>query len=422
MKKLRRKIVLGVFLSATVVFALTILFVGLGLDIQEARRADAMTEELVKHGGKMPKMTEPDFEEFNRQLDKRYFGEETVFRLRYFTVSDENGTLQTDLTYIASVDEEKALALAQTVRSGDSATGYQDGFRYRISSDGDLIVFLDNSDDIAAIRQLVLILFIVSIFFIVMITLVFWFLSKRIVKPFEENARMQKQFITDASHELKTPLAIISANAEVLAYKDGENEWIENITSQVSRVSELVNELLILNRLEEVEEISDIEPVDMSQKANAVADSFAEVFKSKNAALVRDIRPDVILNGNPPQLERLISVLTENASKYVSENGEVKITLKKEPRYTYMTFFNTCELDKDADYSQLFDRFYRPDASRASNTGGHGVGLSIAKRIVTLHNGSIEAVPCENGLAFNVKLSNRLKPRKSSLSHKSRQK
>ena len=297
MEKLRRKIVLGVFLSATVVFALTILFVGLGLDIQEARRADAMTEELVKHGGKMPKMTEPDFEEFNRQLDKRYFGEETVFRLRYFTVSDENGTLQTDLTYIASVDEEKALALAQTVRSGDSATGYQDGFRYRISSDGDLIVFLDNSDDITAIRQLVLILFIVSIFFIVMITLVFWFLSKRIVKPFEENARMQKQFITDASHELKTPLAIISANAEVLAYKDGENEWIENITSQVSRVSELVNELLILNRLEEVEEISDISliyPIRLSVMETVVTTTggyFAVTFRIRTDAVPKEMTP-----------------------------------------------------------------------------------------------------------------------------------
>lgn len=412
MKKLRRKIVLGVFISATVVFALTILFVGLGLEIYESRRADAMTAEIVKHGGKMPTITEPEFEEFSRELDARYFGEETVYRLRYFTVAYVDGEVQTDLTNIASVDEEKAVELAEKVKNKSSVTGYQDEYRYRKGKDDSLIVFLDNSDDVGAIWHLMGLLFIVAGFFIIMITLVFWFLSKRIVKPFEENARMQKQFITDASHELKTPLAIISANAEVLAYKDGENEWIGNITSQVARVSVLVNELLVLNRLEEVEEISDIEPVDISEKVNAAADSFAEVFKSKNAALVRDVQPEVVLNGNPAQLERLISVLTENASKYVSENGEVRISLKKETRYTCMTFFNTCEIDKNADYTQLFDRFYRPDASRTSNTGGHGIGLSIAKRIVTLHGGSIEAVPDEKGLSFNVKLSNKLKVKK----------
>ncbi len=411
MKKLRKKIIFGVFLSATVVFMLTILFVGLILNLSEAQEADAMTEEIVKYGGEIPKITDPDFEEYNRTLDKKYFGDETVFRLRYFTVVYENGIAQTNLTHIASVNEEEAVSMADIVKLGQDETGYYHGYRYRISNNGNLIVFLDDYDNIEGQRQVMILLFFISIFFIVMITLVFRFLSKRIVKPFEENAKMQKQFVTDASHELKTPLAIISANAEVLAYKDGENEWINNITSQVTRVSELVNELLILNRLEEVEEITDIEPVNLSEKTNAVADSFVEIFNSKNASLVREIQPGVVLNGNPGQLERLLSVLIENASKYVSGNGEVKISLKKEIRFTRLTVFNTCEIDKDADYTQLFDRFYRPDGSRNSKTGGHGVGLSIAKRIVTLHNGSIEAVPFENGFCINVNLSNKLRNR-----------
>ena len=118
---------------------------------------------------------------------------------------------------------------------------------------------------------------------------------------------------------------------------------------------------------------------------------------------------DVTLNGNKAQLERLVSVLVENASKYVTENGAFRLTLRKGTRYTEMTVFNTCETDPDVNYSHLFDRFYRPDSSRTSSTGGHGIGLSIAKRIVTLHGGSIEAIPTKEGLSFKIKLSNKLK-------------
>lgn len=410
MKKLRRKIIVGVFISATVVFAMTILVVGLSMTIQTARRADAITELIAKSNGMLPESNE--FKKYQQSFNYSS-GDESLYRLRYFTVrNNPYGEDYCDLSHIASIDNDEALGMAYTVIADGREIGYRDNFRYRISKSGDLVVFLDNTDEINSIYRLLFLLMLVALFFIVMITLVFWFLSKRIVKPFEDNARMQKQFITDASHELKTPLAIISANAEVLAYKDGENEWIKNITSQVERVSQLVNELLTLNRLEEVEEISDIEAVDLSKKTNEIAGTFEELFKSKNAVLIRDIKENVVINGNTAQLERLISVLVENASKYVNENGEAKITLKAGTRHTYLTVFNTCELSDETDYTHLFDRFYRPDSSRTSKTGGHGVGLSIARRIVTLHNGSIEAVPVNNGLAFKVKLSNRLKPGK----------
>jgi signal transduction histidine kinase len=224
---------------------------------------------------------------------------------------------------------------------------------------------------------------------------------------------MQKQFITDASHELKTPLAIISANAEVLAYKDGENEWINNITAQVERIGGLINELLTLNRLEEIDTVVDIEPVNLSELIYTVSADFEQVFKGEEVSVKYDVQPDIVINGNRNQLERLISVLVENASKYISVGGEFRITLKKEMRYTTLSVFNTCEIDPNVDYKYLFDRFYRPDSSRTSGTGGHGIGLSIAKRIATLHNGSIAAVPQVDGLSFNVKLSNRMRLQKT---------
>ncbi len=412
MKKLRKNVILGVFVSATLVFAMTVLIVGLVMNIQISRRADSMTDLMVKNNGNLPEKNAVETLNRIEHFDITQYGEEYPYRFRYFSVHNVGtGNEYCELSHIATVDGEAAGEMAKSALEKNKNTGYINGFRYRVSSDGSLAVFLDYSNELNALKQLIFLLILIALFFIVMITLVFYFLSKRIVRPFEENSRMQKQFVTDASHELKTPLAIISANAEVLAYKDGENEWIRNITSQVTRVSELVGELLTLNRLEEVDEITDIEPVDLSEKTRETAAAFDEVIKGKGAELSFDIRPDIIINGNPAQLERLVSVLAENASKYVSENGAVCVSLKKEPRYTHLTVFNTCKPDESIDYSHLFDRFYRPDSSRASKTGGHGIGLSIAKRIVTLHGGTIEAVPQKNGLSFHAKLSNRLKPK-----------
>ena len=400
MKKLRFKIVIGVFLSATIVFLMTIFFFGLSAKMNIENRSDNITELIDNYNGQLPPFhiyNEMDEGERRRVFE---YDAESPYRVRYciVTYEDEN-VKEVDVTHIAAIDQDKAKEMADEVRNRRSSVGYYDNYRYRVCEKTGRVIFLDDTDDLKSLNTLLLMISVIALFFILMITVVFYFLSYRIVKPFEENAQMQKQFITDASHELKTPLAIISANAEVLAYKDGENEWLRNITSQVSRMSELINELLTLNRLEEIEEIRDIESVDLSVKLNAVSDSFGEVFNNKNVTVKREIQPDVVINCNPAQIERLISVLVENAGKYVSENGEVIISLSRETRYTTLNVFNTCEIDKEVDYSHLFE-------------GGHGIGLSIAKRIVTLHGGSIAAVPSETGLSFNVKLSNKLKSKK----------
>ena len=407
MKKLRRKIVLGVFISATIVFALTILFVSIFLNAEITRLADAMTELIADNQGEIPPKNEID----KPGMFSLYsYNEDSPFRMRYFAVKyEENDHVVVYVDHNASIDEGKAVAMADIVKMSKLKTGDYNDFRYRVSDENDMVVFVDYTYEYNAVDLLTLMLSLLAVVFIVLITVVFWFLSNRIVKPFEENSRMQKQFITDASHEIKTPIAIISANAEVLAYKNGESEWLNNITTQVRRISELVGELLTLNRLEEVDEISDIEAVNLSEMTEAVCADFEEVFRSKNVQTSYELQPDVTINGNTDQLKRLVSVLVENASKYVTDDGEFRVTLNKELRYTTLSIYNTCEIDEDTDYKHLFDRFYRPDSSRTSSTGGHGIGLSIAKRITVLHGGSIEAVPSEEGLTFNVKLSNRLK-------------
>lgn len=263
---------------------------------------------------------------------------------------------------------------------------------------------MDCTEEFDDARSVLITISVIALLFVAMITVVFKLISKRVMRPFEENSRLQKRFITDASHELKTPLAIISANAEVLAYKDGENEWIKNILSQVERSTVLINELLTLNRLEEIETNTVTMPVDLSGLIKETTDEFSEVFKGKNVSVGLDIKENVTVYGVREQLKRLVSVLVDNAAKYVTEGGRFKVTLKSGARNAVIEMFNTCELDSSVDYSHLFERFYRPDSSRTSGAGGHGVGLSIAKRVVELQKGSIEAKPVSEGLMFRVTL------------------
>lgn len=414
MKKLRRKIILGVFFSVLVVFALTVVVIGTALNMHLSDRSDSITKLINNSDGELPSKHEYDKMSKEEQIHLYDFDDESRFRMRYFVVYFDSKynvkSVKTD--HIAAVDKTTAGEMASDVLYESNTTGYYGDYRYRYSEDTNSVIFLNISGDAEGIRIIMIFISIVALIFVLLITVIFYFLSKRIVKPFEENSRMQKQFITDASHELKTPLAIISANAEVLAYKDGENEWINNITAQVERIGGLINELLTLNRLEEIDTVVDIEPVNLSELIYTVSADFEQVFKGEEVSVKYDVQPNVVINGNRNQLERLISVLVENASKYISAGGEFRITLKKEMRYTTLSVFNTCEIDPNVDYKYLFDRFYRPDSSRTSGTGGHGIGLSIAKRIATLHNGSIAAVPQVDGLSFNVKLSNRMRLQK----------
>ena len=411
MKKLRRKFVLAVFASATVVFALTVFFTFVAAGVSNIRRADEMTKLIYENGGQF--LPGSGMAKSRSSLFGFGYNEESPYRLRFAIVSYRDGTVSgVDVSHIVSLNEGEASEMAETVRGYKRSVGFFGEYRYRSAEDS--VILLDCSDELDNTRSLVTISSLVSLLFVLLITIVFYLFSGKVLRPFEENARMQRRFITDASHELKTPLAIISANAEVLAYKSGGNEWVGNITAQVERMSGLINEMLTLSRLEEIETISELAPVDMSELTRSVASEFEEVFRSKNVRLAYEIKPDIVMNGDEAQLRRLVSVLVDNAAKYVPDGGTVGVDLKKDSRRVHLSVFNTCELDKTADLSHLFDRFYRPDASRTSKTGGHGIGLSIAKQIALLHNGTIEARPSGDGIEFRVALSPKLKAGKNS--------
>ncbi len=413
MKKLKRQMIFAVFASTACVFVLTwVIFYG-SIVRYNAAQADGMTQIISTYNGVVPEL-DVYMQDTGGDTAQAAFNEESAFRTRYFVVTLNGQTAAVDLEHIASVDEQTAQSMAQTALNRGKAVGYLDEFRYRVAEDQSgqtTVIFVDCSESFAIQRMMIAVLTFISVLFTLLVTLIFSLFSNRAIRPFSENARRQKQFITDASHELKTPLAIISANAEVLEYKVGKNQWTGNITGQADHMRELIDQLLTLSKMEEFNEEQQLEPVDLSGLVSRTLDSFQEVFRQKDAALDAQIAEHVTLKGNPTQLELLFSILIENASKYVSQAGRVQVRLTGEGNRICFRIFNTAPLPEDLDCKKLFDRFYRPDASRSSATGGQGIGLSIAQKIVALHGGSISAEPAEDGICFAAELPLRSRSR-----------
>lgn len=176
----------------------------------------------------------------------------------------------------------------------------------------------------------------------------------------------------------------------MLQYKGEQNEWLQNIVDQTKRMGKLINQLLVLAKLDEVQEKNDRQDVDMKELAEKAVEPFNEVLERKNVKLVMELEDNLQIRANREQMEQLMTILMDNAAKYVSEEGNITWKLSKIHKGVSFSVTNTTDQD-DVDTKHLFDRFYRNDSSRSSKTGGHGIGLSIAKKIVDAHKGNITA-------------------------------
>ena len=411
MNKLKLKMIIVAFVSSVLVFSVMALGVCLAVAHYNIRKADATTSLISLNGGVIPSASDFSQEEFrDRTKYKLKLDDEAMFRTRYFIINldpEDNITdIQSD--HISSIDYVEAELYATDVLNRAFDVGYYLEYRYRVVNDestgGKFIVFLDCTEAIALQNATVFSTVILACLFAIALTLIFSAFSNRIIEPFEANERMQKQFITDASHELKTPLAVISANAEVLKYKNGDNEWIDNITSQSQKMAKLIDQLLVLSRMEEMGEDTATSEVDLSAVTESSVSKLKGIFEQKEVDLQIDIEPDVVICANREQMETLTDILIENASKYVTEKGKAGVSLTTERKKAVLSIYNSASDIDDMDCDKIFERFYRTDESRTSSTGGHGIGLSIAKRIVEQHNGRIKARIEEDTVVFRVEL------------------
>lgn len=229
--------------------------------------------------------------------------------------------------------------------------------------------------------------------------------SKKAIAPIAESYEKQKQFITDAGHELKTPLAIINTNVEVIEIDYGESQWTKSIHNQVFRLSDLVESLVSLTRMDEEKNQLTKKDFSLSDLVLEASEQFFEMSKLCDKQLVLEVEENISYHGNKQAISQLLSILIDNALKYGLKDNPIRVELKKQGKKIFLQTTNRAENLSTGNYDILFDRFYRADSSRNSKLKGYGIGLSLAKAIVLKHKGKITAKsPNGKTIIFTVQL------------------
>ncbi|MDD3165141.1 MAG: HAMP domain-containing sensor histidine kinase [Oscillospiraceae bacterium] len=294
---------------------------------------------------------------------------------------------------IAAVSTGDAVALAQQLQAAGKTAGFSGYYQYLAQDfdNGVRYIFLDCTRSLNAVRSFLARSLLVSFCAILAVFLLVLVLSRRAVRPVAESYEKQKQFITNASHEIKTPLSIIDSCAEVLELEQGENKWTQGIRSQIVRLTGLTQNLMSLARMDEGSTALMMEDFDFSEAAAQTLAVFELMAENNGLKLTCTITPDIHIHGNEQALCQLCSILADNAVKYALPRSEIRISLRRKGKKITLSSENAADNLRRGDLPQLFDRFYRGDASRSSEKSGYGIGLSMAQAIVTAHGGKIAA-------------------------------
>ncbi len=403
-KKLQIKIVAITMGSLLAVLGIIMGCVNLLNYRQVVTDADTMLNILEEFDGAFPN---GNFREENPQFQA--LSPEAEYETRFFTITaDENGNITAVNTgQVAAIDSETAAEYAKTILEKRNARGFIDSYRYTrsVQEDGTvLIVCLDCRNGLSNFWDFLKISCTISLAGLLVVLVLVTLLSKKIVQPVTDSYDKQKQFITDAGHEIKTPLAIINADADILEMDLGENEWLTDIQKQTERLSELTTNLINLSKMEESEDFTML-PFPISDVVSETVGSFGALAKTQNKSFRCDIQPMLSVTGDEKAIRQLVGILLDNALKYSGENGEISVSLKKQGRGVVLSVYNTAESVNKESLEHLFDRFYRADKSRNFKISGYGIGLSIAKVIVTAHKGKITATTeDEKSLTMTVTL------------------
>lgn len=396
-KKLRIKFIAVAMCSVFAVLAVIIGTVNIANYHNINERADRLLSVLESNNGIFPKPDEREKKEpkKDKSHDPKELSPEAPFDTRYFTVtlSEDGELVSADVGKIAAVSEDEAVTYAKECRQKSKTEGFKGNYKFSsISVDGGkMYIFVDCSQSLSTFRSFLYSSLLASAAGLIMVFVLVLIFSRAVVRPLEESYKKQKRFITDAGHEIKTPLTIIDANTEVLEMEVGENEWIKSIKNQIKRLSELTGKLVFLSKMDEESSILNFEDFSLSDAVSESAYPFEAIAKTKNQELLINVKPNISYKGDEYSIRQLVSVLLDNAVKYSPDGGIIKLSLSLDGKRKKLTVNNTVDKIEMGDHSVMFERFYRSDESRNSQTGGHGIGLSIAKAIVAAHKGKISA-------------------------------
>ena len=363
------------------------------------RSSDELLKTLVENNGVMPSFKLND----NSKEEKTVYLKN--FSNRFFTVKTDNKknviTVNTDDVFFTSASE--AVEYAKDVLSSGKSRGYYGGFKYVVENteNGKLIAFVDVVKDFDVFYSNLGNSVVISFFVLGFVTFFSFVLSKKAVAPMVQAYEKQNAFITDASHELKTPLAIINTSADVLEMESGESKWTGNIHKQVNG---LIGNLISLTKLEESDDLDRLE-FSLSDTLDDCVMDVKDYALSLDKNIVTDIEKDISFKGDEKLIRQVIGILLDNAIKYAREKSDINVKLTKQNKKIVFTVENEADNLEIKNYNILFERFYRADSSRNSKTGGYGIGLSIAQSIVLKHKGKISADSFDGErIVFTVKL------------------
>lgn len=327
------------------------------------------------------------------------FSPEVQYMMRFFVVySDaEHKVLEFKHDYIASVSEDEAISYASQVLEKDNTSGYFEGYRYLVdeTEHGSVTIFLNSERELQSMKSLLAITVAVALCCLLAVFILVVALSHRAIAPYVRNIETQKRFITDAGHELKTPLTAISTSADVLAMEIADNEWVQNIQFQSGRMAKLIAGLVTLSRLDEERPFPDMTEFPLSESIWEIAEPFASLAEANGKEYVQRIEDNLVIRGDKNAIQQMVSILMDNALKHSDDNGKIRLDVEKKHRRIEIRVYNTCNMSNAKDTDRLFDRFYRSDSSRNSRDS-YGIGLSIAKAIAENHGGTIRVETTDN--------------------------
>lgn len=338
---------------------------------------------------------------------------DTLFQYRYFSAKmDHHGNIiSLNSSNISDLTDQEVKEFLERINHSKDTRGnfsyHHHTYSYMVaetSRRSDLIVVLDSTnqfrDNMALVHLSIWMSGISFIFFVLVISIV----SGKVIKPFIRNYERQRRFITNAGHELKTPLAIISANNELVELMNGESEWTKSTNDQVERMTGLINSLVAMARLEEQPELV-LTNVNFSDIARDAAEDFKGPVIKDGKEFVMDIQPNIHVKAEEKSLFELVTLLVDNANKYCDPAGKVSVTLRKNRlSKAKLEISNTYTKGKDVDYTKFFERFYREDESHNNKTSGYGIGLSMAQTMVKLFKGNISVNYKDDTITFVVSL------------------
>ena len=409
--KLQRKFILICTISVLSVVALVFGVIVI-LNVSSLNKnMDVLADQISEGGGRFPGSFndgfKPDIFPSKNGQNFDFITPETPFSTRHFTVLfDKKGEVaQTFMESIFSVPVGKAIEYAKTAIDEKSERGWIYNYRYKFFSTerGYGVVLVDGNMHRSATMQSTAIAGGVLLVCAVLVLALILLLSKRAVKPIAESYEKQKQFITDAGHELKTPLTLILANLDIAESELGKNEWLDDIRFEGHRMTELVNRLVSLSRMDEENHTLNISEVALGKMVEDTVSEFEPLAASRGKTVSADIDTSIIYHGDEALLRQLVGILMDNAIKYCDSGGNIVLTLHR-GRHVVLTVENTYAAVGELELNRLFDRFYRADKARTFK-GGYGVGLSMAKAITEKHKGEITAYKKDNTyIGFKVTL------------------